>query len=765
MEALKQLNEAQRKAVEHGTGPMVVIAGAGSGKTKALTHRIAYLISNGADPFRILALTFTNKAAREMKERIAQIVGDSDAKNIWMGTFHSVFARFLRAESEKLGFPKDFSIYDTTDSKSLIKRIVKDKGLDPKTYKHGLVYNRISNAKNSLVSPQAYLKDEEIQEDDHMSGRPKLGEIYQEYDKRLFQAGAMDFDDLLFKTNILFRDFEKVLYKYQNKFDHVLVDEFQDTNHSQYLIVKKLAARHENLCVVGDDAQSIYGFRGANIYNLLNFKKDFPDHSLYKLEQNYRSTDTIVQAANALIRKNEEQFHKEVWTQNESGEKIQLFNTLTDNEEGRRVADHIYEIAEERKASYSDFGVLYRTNAQSRAIEEALRKQNIPYRIYGGLSFYQRKEIKDLLAYFRLTVNHHDEEALKRVINYPKRGIGDSTVDKLIVAASENGTSLWEIAANPQRFGLQVGSGVRNKLLQFTTMIDSFSAMLEAKNAYDLAAHIATQSGILKEHYADKTPEGIARYENIQELLNGIKELVEDDEREGTVYLNDFLMEVALLTDAENDDDEQERVSLMTVHSAKGLEFPYVFLVGLEEDLFPSQMALHSREDLEEERRLFYVGLTRAQKKAFLSYSDSRYKFGQLIHSEPSRFLEELDPAYIEEESGRDKGVPFEEAEKGRSQDNGGQKGNGKAGKEQEKAAEQRKKNLKKVQKGAPPPGGGVQEDLEVGTEVEHSRFGKGKVVALEGKSPDTKATVYFPQVGNKQLLLKFARLKILDRP
>ncbi len=758
MEALKQLNEAQRKAVEHGTGPMVVIAGAGSGKTKALTHRIAYLIDNGADPFRILALTFTNKAAREMKERIAHIVGDTDAKNIWMGTFHSIFARFLRAEAEKLGFPKNFSIYDTTDSKSLIKRIVKDKGLDPKTYKQGLVFNRISNAKNSLLSPDAYERDEEIQENDAMSGKPKLGEIYREYDKRLFQAGAMDFDDLLFKTNVLFRDFEKVLYKYQNKFDHVLVDEFQDTNHSQYLIVKKLAARHENLCVVGDDAQSIYGFRGANIYNLLNFKKDFPDHSLYKLEQNYRSTDTIVQAANGLIRKNEEQFHKEVWTQNEAGERISIFNTLTDNEEGRRVADHIYELHEGTDASYSDFGILYRTNAQSRALEEALRKQNIPYRIYGGLSFYQRKEIKDLLAYFRLTVNHHDEEAFKRIINHPKRGIGDSTIDKLIVTASQNGVSLWEVAAAPQRYGMQIGSGVRNKLLQFTTMVDSFTSMLEQKNAYDLAAHIASSSGILKELYTDRTPEGIARYENVQELLNGIKELVENEEREGTVFLHDFLMEVALLTDADNEDDEQERVSLMTVHSAKGLEFPYVFLVGLEEDLFPSQMALHSREDLEEERRLFYVGLTRAQKKAFLSYSDSRYKFGQLIHSEPSRFLEELDPRYVEEEGGREKsayesGSGKTDNEKSNRKENGADQ------------AGQPARNLKKVQKGGDAGSGTPPEAVEVGTEVEHSRFGKGKVVGLEGENPDTKATVFFPQVGKKQLLLKFARLKILDRP
>lgn len=757
MEALKQLNEAQRKAVEHGTGPMVVIAGAGSGKTKALTHRIAYLIDNGADPFRILALTFTNKAAREMKGRIATIVGDTDAKSIWMGTFHSIFARFLRAEAEKLGFPKNFSIYDTTDSKSLIKRVVKDKGLDPKTYKHGLVYNRISNAKNSLLSPDAYNKDEEIQENDAMSGKPKLGEIYQEYDKRLFQAGAMDFDDLLFKTNILFRDFEKVLYKYQNKFDHVLVDEFQDTNHSQYLIVKKLAAQHENLCVVGDDAQSIYGFRGANIYNLLNFKKDFPDHTLYKLEQNYRSTNTIVQAANGLIRKNEEQFYKEVWTQNEPGDQISIFNTLTDNEEGRRVADHIYEIREDQSASYSDFSILYRTNAQSRALEEALRKQNIPYRIYGGLSFYQRKEIKDLLSYFRLTVNHHDEEAFKRVINYPKRGIGDSTVDKLIVTASQNGNSLWEVAAAPQRFGMQIGSGVRNKLVQFTTMIESFAAMLEAKNAYDLAAQIASSTGILKELYTDRTPEGIARYENIQELLNGIKELVEDESREGTVFLHDFLMEVALLTDADNEDDDQERVSLMTVHSAKGLEFPYVFLVGLEEDLFPSQMALHSREDLEEERRLFYVGLTRAQKKAFLSHSDSRYKFGQLIHSEPSRFLEELDPQFLEEEGGREKSAYEGEHEKTTDRRS---KGNGK-----EQGSTPPKEKLKKVQKGGSAGGGTPPEEIEIGTEVEHSRFGKGKVVRLEGQSPDTKATVFFPQTGKKQLLLKFASLKVLDQP
>lgn len=764
MDVLKNLNEAQRKAVEHGTGPMVIIAGAGSGKTRALTHRIAYLIEHGADPFRILALTFTNKAAREMKDRIAQIVGDSDARNIWMGTFHSVFARFLRAEAEKLGFPKNFSIYDTTDSKSLIRRVVKDKGLDPKTYKHGLVYHRISNAKNSLISADAYLRDEEVQENDAMSGKPELGNIYKLYEQRCFQAGAMDFDDLLFKTNVLLRDFPKVLSKYQNKFDHVLVDEFQDTNHSQYLIVKKLAARHENLCVVGDDAQSIYGFRGANIYNLLNFKQDFPDHTLYKLEQNYRSTDTIVQAANGLIKKNKEQIPKEVWTQNQEGERISVFNTLTDNEEGRRVADHIQEIQADESCNYTDFGILYRTNAQSRAMEEALRKQNIPYRIYGGLSFYERKEIKDLLAYFRLTVNHHDEEALKRVINYPKRGIGDSTLDKIIAAASEYGTSLWEVTADPFGYGLQVGAGVRNKLLQFITMIQNFSSLLEAKNAYDLASQIASSTGILKEHYNDKTPEGIARYENIQELLNGIKELVEDEERDGEVYLSDFLMEIALLTDADNEDEDADRVSMMTVHSAKGLEFPYVFLVGLEEDLFPSQMALHSREDLEEERRLFYVGLTRAQKRAFLSYSDSRYKFGQLIHSEPSRFLEELEPSYLDQEGVKERGAPFDE------EPDTAPKGNGNArAKKGTSTASSGKGNGRKLRKlGNEPeeaPADSTDTELQVGMEVEHSRFGKGKVVGLEGKSPDTKATVFFPNVGRKQLLLKFARLKILDRP
>ncbi len=764
MDYLRQLNEPQRKAVEHIEGPMMVIAGAGSGKTRVLTYRAAHLIEQGIDPFNILALTFTNKAAREMKARVASIVG-TDAKSIWMGTFHSVFARILRGESEKIGYPKNFSIYDTTDSRNLIKRIVKEKGLDPKIYKQSSVHGRISAAKNKLISAAEYARNPDIQADDQASGKPELGKIFQEYSHRLFQAGAMDFDDLLFMTNILLRDFPEVLNKYQDQFQFLLVDEYQDTNFAQYMIIKKLAARRENICVVGDDAQSIYAFRGANIQNILNFKKDYPDHALYKLEQNYRSTQAIVNTANSLIAKNREQIRKTIWTSNGEGDRIPVYHSLTDNEEARKVTDSIYEVRNNKNAAYSDIAILYRTNAQSRPLEEALRKQNIPYRIYGGLSFYQRKEIKDLLAYFRLTINHHDEEALKRVINYPKRGLGSSSLEKAIVTASQHNVTLWQVLDAPQQFALAVNSGTRNKMEQFTTMIKSFATMVEDRNAYDLGQHIASSTGILKELYSDKTPEGISRYENIQELLNGMKEFTEkanQDDPDAIITLSDFLVDVALLTDADQDDGDNDRVSLMTVHSAKGLEFPYVFIVGLEENLFPSQMSLNSREDLEEERRLFYVALTRAEQQAFLSYSESRYKWGNLLSCEPSRFIEELDPQHLDmTDAAPTDGGPVEEDRKawfGEDTPTATKKKN------QGKPAPG-KRRLTKVRNTKTHSNGqnSDNKDVKVGSEVEHQRFGKGKVLQLEGTFPDTKATVFFPNVGQKTLLLKFAKLTLLD--
>ncbi|MBL7883009.1 MAG: UvrD-helicase domain-containing protein, partial [Bacteroidia bacterium] len=687
---LEELNPVQRKAVECTEGPVMIIAGAGSGKTRVLTYRIAHLMEKGVDSFNILSLTFTNKAAREMKERIGKIVGDSEAKNLWMGTFHSVFARILRSEAEKIGYPSNFTIYDTDDSKSLIKTILKEQGLDDKSYKPSSVLARISAAKNNLISAQQYLNNAQIQEEDRMAVKPKMGIIYEQYSKRCFKAGAMDFDDLLFNTNILLRDFPAVLHKYQHKFKYILVDEYQDTNFSQYVIVKQLAAAFRNICVVGDDAQSIYAFRGANIQNILNFEKDYPELNTFKLEQNYRSTQNIVEAANSVIANNKEQLKKNVFTQNEEGEKIKVVKNDSDNAEGNYVANSIFETKMNEQAHNRDFAILYRTNAQSRAMEEALRRQNIPYRIYGGVSFYQRKEIKDLLAYYRLTLNNHDEEALKRIINYPARGIGDTTLDKITIAANDHDVSLWTVIENINQFEIGLNAGAKSKLDDFSTMIKSFSAMLKTHNAYDLGQHVAVHSGILRDLYADKTPEGVSRHENIQELLNGLKEFVEteietivddiqtDEEKDffsseittpaelnnGLLFteqdLNDkpasaltteptldiFMQDIALMTDSDKDaknEKDRNRVVLMTIHAAKGLEFKYVYIVGLEENLFPSQMSLTSRTDLEEERRLFYVAITRAEKKLTLSYSTTRYRWGNLIYCEPSRFIEELD--------------------------------------------------------------------------------------------------------------------------
>ncbi len=649
MNILDGLNESQIAATKVINGPVMVIAGAGSGKTKVLTHRIAYLIEKGVDPFNILSLTFTNKAAQEMKQRISLMVGHKKSRNIWMGTFHSVFARILRVEHEKIGFPSNFTIYDTQDSKSLIKTIVKEKNLDDKIYKPGTIYNRISAAKNSLISSENYLNDSEIVSTDRSTGRPKIGEIYKTYQQRCFRASAMDFDDLLFKTNILLKQNPETLYKYQDKFKFILVDEYQDTNHAQYLIIKSLAARFENICVVGDDAQSIYSFRGANIQNILNFRKDYPDYQLFKLEQNYRSTKNIVEAANSIIRINKDQIKKSVWTANESGSKIKIIKSYSDNEEGKVVANEIFEIASMQSVKYNNFGILYRTNAQSRAFEEALRKLNIPYRIFGGLSFYQRKEIKDLLAYFRLSANLNDEESLKRIINYPKRGIGLTTVNKALVCANEKNVTLWDVINEPDLFGFVVNSGTRSKLDLFCSMIGNYNSRVDKSNAYELALEIAKNTGLIRDLSIDRTPEGIVRFENIQELLNGIQEFTKGNNEEILNTLGDFLIDVALLTDAnKNEDEDNNKVSLMTIHAAKGLEFTNVHVVGLEEDLFPSMLSKNSRSDMEEERRLFYVAVTRAKNNLTLSYAVSRFKWGNLIQCEPSRFLEELDPKYIE---------------------------------------------------------------------------------------------------------------------
>lgn len=776
MDYLEGLNPAQRAAAYKINGPMMVIAGAGSGKTRVLTYRIAHLIRNDIDAFNILALTFTNKAAKEMKERIGQIIGNNEAKNIWMGTFHSVFARILRSESELIGYPKNFTIYDTQDSRNALKAIIKEMNLDDKVYKPALVQHRISSAKNNLISARAYLSNDQIISEDLQSAKPKIGEIYASYEKKCFKAGAMDFDDLLFKTNILLRDFPEVLHKYQHRFKYILVDEYQDTNFSQYLIVKKLAAVNENICVVGDDAQSIYAFRGANIQNILNFKRDYPDYQLFKLEQNYRSTQTIVQAANSIISKNKEQIKKDVWTDNENGKPIKVLGTLSDKEEAKTITHSVYETYTAESASYNDFAILYRTNAQSRTFEESLRKQNIPYKIYGGLSFYQRKEIKDLLAYFRLVANPRDEESLKRIINYPKRGIGKSTIDKAIIKANEDDVSLYEVLSNPQKHPFGVGATSYNKIGEFFNMVNAFGVQLDKKPAFELATEIAQTSKIIPELYADKTPEGVSRYENIQELLNGIKDFTDSVEEGETRTLSDFLIDVALLTDADTEDEKDEpKVTLMTVHSAKGLEFPYVYIVGMEENLFPSQMSLNTRSELEEERRLFYVAVTRAEKQCTLSYATSRYRWGQQIFCEPSRFIEEIDDQYLERIEPKREVFQFDETPwSGFGQSKGFQST---ANDKYKKFHSSPKKDTPKPDP-KPPMGIGKKlvkasdaarkapasnqkiSDLSEGDEVMHDRFGKGKVLKVEGLTPNTKATIYFPKVGQKQVLLKFAKLE-----
>ena len=770
---LAGLNEAQRAPVLQKDGPMIVIAGAGSGKTRVLTFRIAYLMEQGVDPFNILSLTFTNKAAREMKQRIAKIVGNSEAKNLWMGTFHSVFAKILRFEADKLGYPSNFTIYDTQDSQSVIRAIIKDFRLDKDVYKYKQVYNRISSYKNSLITVRAYFQNAELQEADAMSKKPRMGEIYKEYVDRCFKAGAMDFDDLLLKTNELLNRFPDVLQKYQNRFRYILVDEYQDTNHSQYLIVRALSDKFQNICVVGDDAQSIYAFRGANINNILNFQKDYDDVKMYRLEQNYRSTKNIVNAANSIIDKNKTKLEKVVWTANDDGPKIIVNRLLTDGEEGRYVASSIFENKMQNQRANGDFAILYRTNAQSRAMEDALRKRDIPYRIYGGLSFYQRKEIKDVLAYLRLILNPKDEEALKRVINYPARGIGQTTMDRLSVAANERGISLFEIIQNLNALDLKINRGTQTKLENFVNMIKSFAILNETRDAFEVAETVTKKTGLVQELKKDGTPEGIARIENIEELLNGIRDFVEGQKElaDATGSLSEFLEDVALATDLDKDTGDDDRVALMTIHLAKGLEFPHVYIVGMEEDLFPSAMSMNTRSELEEERRLFYVALTRAEEQAYLTYTQSRYRWGKLVDAEPSRFIEEIDEQYIDNLVPADNNYRYkplidtdifgDEVDKSKLRTT---KPKASTPPPSHKPTESQLRKLRKLKPAGPEPEKVRNTlDLAEGAEVEHTRFGRGKVLKLEGVGQDKKAEIDFDEGGIKKLLLRFAKLKIIS--
>ena len=763
------LNEAQRAPVLHKEGPLIVIAGAGSGKTRVLTYRIAHLMASGVDSFSILALTFTNKAAREMKARIGELVGEGEAKNLWMGTFHSVFARILRQEADKLGFPSNFTIYDTQDSDRLISSIIKEMGLDKDIYKYKQVRSRISAFKNSLITVKAYFNDSDLQESDTMSRRPQMGAIYKEYVERCFKAGAMDFDDLLLRTNELLNRYPEVLAKYQDRFRYILVDEYQDTNHSQYLIVRALSDRYQNICVVGDDAQSIYAFRGANINNILNFQKDYDAVALYRLEQNYRSTKTIVNAANSIISHNKTKIDKVVWTSNTEGESIQVNRLATDAEEGRHVAASIFDFKMQEQRKNADFAILYRTNAQSRAIEDALRKRDIPYRIYGGLSFYQRKEIKDILAYLRMLVNPKDEESLKRIINYPPRGIGQTSLDKLVVASKQHNLPLFETIVKAKELQLAFNAGTHLKLNEFATLIQRFQIENENLNAFEITDLVTKKIGLVQELKKDATPEGIARIENIEELLNGIRDFTEGQEElaDATGSLSEFLEDVALATDLDKDDDpNSDRVALMTIHLAKGLEFPYVFIVGLEEDLLPSAMSLNTRTELEEERRLFYVALTRAEERAFLSYTLSRYRWGKLIDAEPSRFIEEIDPQYLHKVLPKDdysfkpllNTSIFDEPVKSKQWN----KDFKKAPKEKliTTPTPSQLKKLRKIEPASTSPSPEALV-LSLGMEVEHARFGKGVVQVIEGQGADKKAAIAFKGFGVKNLLLRFAKLKV----
>nr|WP_314472800.1 UvrD-helicase domain-containing protein [uncultured Capnocytophaga sp.] len=775
---LNRLNAPQRAAVLQKEGPIIVIAGAGSGKTRVLTYRIANLMRQGVDAFHILALTFTNKAANEMKKRIADIVGNSEAKNLWMGTFHSVFAKILRFEADKLGYPQNFTIYDTQDSQRLINGIIKEKELDKDVYKYKQIQQRISSLKNNLITVRAYFNNPELVENDAIRKQPRFGEIYQEYVERCFKAGAMDFDDLLLKTNELLNVYPEVLAKYQNRFQYILVDEYQDTNHSQYLIVKALADRFHNICVVGDDAQSIYAFRGANINNILNFKSDYPEAKEYKLEQNYRSTKNIVEAANSVIEHNKVRLDKVVFTENEMGELIKVHRSPTDADEGRFVASSIFENKMQHQLANGKFAVLYRTNSQSRAIEDALRKRDIPYRIYGGLSFYQRKEIKDMLAYLRLIINPNDEEALVRIINFPARGIGETTMEKLTLAANHYKKSIFEIMYNVNKLPeLHINSTTKQKLTDFVVMILNLQALNQRANVFEVAEQVAKKTGLLQEFKKDGTPEGIAKMENIEEMLNGMKDFVigQEDVADSTGSLAEYLEDVSLATDSDKEIGDDDRVALMTIHLAKGLEFPYVYIVGMEEDLFPLAKSIQSRDELEEERRLFYVALTRAEKQAYLTYAERRYRFGNLSDTEPSRFIEEIDERYLHYLTPTlsnpnyrykpliDRDI-FGEVDKSKLRLQKPISGtppskNAPTGDEQQRL--RKLKPVNSIQNAS--PNRSIYNELEVGTTVYHERFGKGIIKALEGVGNDRKAQVNFESGGLKNILLRFAKLTIIN--
>ena len=770
---LENLNESQKAAVLHKEGAMIIIAGAGSGKTRVLTYRIAHLMNQNVDPFNILALTFTNKAAREMKNRIATVVGVSEAKNLWMGTFHSVFARILRSEADRLGFPSNFTIYDTQDSVRLLSSILKEMQLDKDRYKPKQVLSRISSFKNSLITVKAYYNDPDLLEADKMAQRPEMGKIYQAYVDRCFKAGAMDFDDLLLRTNELLTRFPVVLAKYQDRFKYILVDEYQDTNHSQYLIVKALADRFQNICVVGDDSQSIYAFRGANIQNIMNFQRDYDNVAIFKLEQNYRSTKNLVEAANSVIEKNKTKLDKQIWTENSEGSKIKVMRTVTEVNEGRFIANSIFDNAMNLQMKNSDFAILYRTNAQSRAIEDALREKNIDYVIYGGLSFYQRKEIKDTLAYLRLLVNPTDEEALKRIINYPARGIGDTTIDKLSVAANHYKISIFELMMNLSTFDMNLNSGTKRKLLNFVTMMQHFQIESQTKNAFEIAEFVVQKTHLIQDLESEGTPEGVSRVENIQELLNAIKNFTDEQrEKEEDDSLAFFLEDAALASDLDKKaKDDKPCVSLMTIHLAKGLEFPFVYVVGLEENLFPSAMSMNTRSELEEERRLFYVALTRAEKQAYLSYAQTRYRWGKLVDCEPSRFLEEIDEVFLEYLTPK---MPPPKQSSFIDEDIFGDIPQDKIRFKKPIQRTPTKKivhppieikspaNFKKVDASMASSGNLFDDNIIVGTFVEHAKFGKGEVLSLEGYGASQKAEIKFTSVGVKKLLLQFAKLVII---
>ena len=780
---IEELNEGQRNAVLYNDGPSLVIAGAGSGKTRVLTYKIAYLLENGYQPWNILALTFTNKAAREMKERIARQVGPERARHLWMGTFHSMFLRILHVEAGHIGFTSQFTIYDTADSKSLICSIIKEMGLDEKVYKPGMVQARISNAKNHLVSPAGYANNKEAYEGDRAAKVPALRDIYQRYWERCRQADAMDFDDLLFYTFLLFRDHPEVLARYQDQFRYILVDEYQDTNFAQHSIVLQLAKNHQHVCVVGDDAQSIYSFRGADIDNILYFTKVYPDTKVFKLEQNYRSTQTIVRAANSLIEKNQWQIRKEVFSEKEKGEAIGVYQAYSDVEEGDIVVNKIAELRREKRYAYSDFAILYRTNAQSRIFEEAMRKRSMPYRIYGGLSFYQRKEIKDVIAYFRLIVNPNDEEAFKRIINYPARGIGDTTVGKIIAAATGHNVSLWTVLCEPLAYGLNFNKGTVGKLQAFRELISAFITDAAEKNAYEIGADIIRQSGIINDVCQDNSPENLSRKENIEELVNGMSDFCAQRQEEGNlnVLLGDFLSEVSLLTDQDSDKDgDDEKITLMTVHSAKGLEFKNVFVVGMEENLFPSGMVGDSPRALEEERRLFYVAITRAEEHCFLSYAKTRFRYGKMEFGSPSRFLKDIDIRFLRlpQDAGMFRRVEEEAAAFRRENARGfapdredapyGGKERVSVRPKQQIIAPTVPRNLKRVAPSAntastSPSAGASANCVQQGQLIEHERFGLGEVLKVEGEGDNAKATIRFKNVGDKQLLLRFARFKVLS--